>query len=82
MIAGYDPASVATTTRFMRTGGQPFASGADLASIAVPALVIPGTDPTHPQEIANIYGRHLPRCTVRTGDLSAAIADFLAGVDW
>lgn len=80
IFAGYDPASVATTTRFLLTGGHPFATGADLSSIPVPTLLVPGVDPTHPPEVAEIYRRHLPRCTVRAvdaSDFASAIADFL-----
>jgi pimeloyl-ACP methyl ester carboxylesterase len=80
VVATYDPASVATTTRFLRSGGQPFAAGADLASISVPTLLVPGVDPTHPVEVADVYRRHLPRCAVRTVDptgFAAAIADFI-----
>lgn len=80
IVATYDPASVATTTRFLRTGGQPFATGAELAAITAPTLVVPGVDPTHPPEIAEVYRRHLPRCTVRDAavdDLAATIAAFL-----
>ena len=73
----YDPASVAATTRFLDSGAQPFATAADLAAIAVPALLVPGTDPTHPPEVSELYRRHLPRCTVRPGDDASAIADFI-----
>ena len=55
VVATYDPASVAATTRFMRTGGQPFATRADLAAISVPTLLVPGVDPTHPVEVADVY---------------------------
>jgi 3-oxoadipate enol-lactonase len=64
IIADYDPTSVAATTRFMLDGGQPFEGGAELAAITAPAIVIPGIDPTHPAEVADVYRRHLPRCTI------------------
>jgi pimeloyl-ACP methyl ester carboxylesterase len=61
LFATYDPASVAASTRFMASGAQPFARGADLAAIAVPTLVVPGVDPQHPREVADVYLRHVPR---------------------
>jgi 3-oxoadipate enol-lactonase len=64
LIADYDPASVAATTRFMLDGGQPFERGADLAAIGAPTFVVPGTDPTHPFEFAEIYRRNIADCTV------------------
>jgi 3-oxoadipate enol-lactonase len=81
MVDGFDPASVAATTRFMASGAQPFASAAELASISAPTLLVPGTDPYHPPEVADLYRRHLRRCTVRAvgdgADYAAAIADFM-----
>jgi pimeloyl-ACP methyl ester carboxylesterase len=80
VVTAYDPASVATTTRFMRSGVQPFATGADLASISVPTLVVPGVDPTHPFQVAEVYRDHLPHCTVRAADpadFASTIADFV-----
>jgi hypothetical protein len=68
----------------MRTGGQPFATGADLASISVPTLLVPGIDPTHPLAVAEVYRRHLPRCVTRaldTADFAPAIADFIDRID-
>ena len=62
------------------SGAQPFAtaSGASAAIAAVPALVIPGVDPTHPADVAALYARHLPDAAlVETADFAAAIADFM-----
>lgn len=74
VFATYDPASVAASTRFMASGAQPFAGGEELAAIACPALVVPGWDPTHPREVADVFARHLPSCTViETTDLGAAL---------
>lgn len=70
VIDTFDPASVAATTRFMASGAHPFAAAADLAAIAAPALLVPGTDPQHPTEVSDVYRRHLPRCTVREVDAS------------
>lgn len=76
-VAAYDPASVATSTRFMATGVQPFAP-ADLARLAMPALVVPGTDPEHPRAVAEVYARHAPHATlVETTDWAGAIAAWL-----
>jgi pimeloyl-ACP methyl ester carboxylesterase len=77
IVATYDPASVASFTRFMASEAQPFATGAELAAIDVPTLVVPGIDPYHPAEIADIYRRHLPRCTVRAVE-PAGFADAIA----
>ncbi|HEX7840909.1 MAG TPA: alpha/beta hydrolase [Kofleriaceae bacterium] len=80
VVAGYDPASVAATTRFLASGAQPFATAADLAAISAPTLLVPGTDPYHPPGVSDRYRRHLPRCTVREVDppgYAAAIAEFL-----
>lgn len=80
MAAGFDPASVAASTRFMNSGAQPFATGGELAAISAPSLLVPGTDPTHPAEASEVFRRHLGRCVVREvepADLSAAIADFV-----
>ena len=80
MVEAYDPASVAASTRFMASGAQPFGSAAELATIAAPTLLVPGTDPEHPAEIADLYRRHLRRCTVYAGtapEYAAAIATFI-----
>ncbi|MBC8070226.1 MAG: hypothetical protein IAG13_17980, partial [Deltaproteobacteria bacterium] len=77
LSATYDPGSVAASTRFMASGAQPFADGAELAAITAPVLLVPGTDPTHPFEVAEVYRRHLPRCAVRSvgpADYAAEIA--------
>jgi 3-oxoadipate enol-lactonase len=92
----FDPASVAATTRFLASGTYPFASAAELAAISAPTLLVPGTDPQHPVEIADVYRRHLRHCTVRDVAMPAfadgsafadAIAAFLdqlgrAGASW
>jgi len=80
MVDAFDPASVAATTRFLASGAQPFATAAELAAISAPTLVVPGIDPFHPAEVADVYRRHVPRCTVRAADpadFAAAIADFI-----
>jgi 3-oxoadipate enol-lactonase len=69
MARGFDPASVTATTRFLAAGVQPIGRADDLASIAAPALLVPGTDAEHPAEIAELYARHLPRAvTVGAAD--------------
>jgi pimeloyl-ACP methyl ester carboxylesterase len=82
MAAGFDPASVAATTRFLASGAQPFADLADLAAIAAPTLVVPGTDPEHPAEVAGQYARTFPcAALVDPGaDLLAPLAGLLRGV--
>lgn len=56
MAAGFDAASVAATTRLL-AGVQPFTRLAELAALSLPVLVIPGTDPEHPAEVAALYAR-------------------------
>ena len=80
LVVTYDPASVATTTAFMQSGAQPFARGAELAAIKAPVLVVPGVDPYHPREVAEVFARHLTHCTVREAashELAIAIATFV-----
>jgi hypothetical protein len=80
VAAGFDPASVATSTRFMASGAQPFTSARDLASIRVPVLLVPGTDPTHPASVADVYRRGLSSCStadVEPSGFASAIAEFL-----
>jgi hypothetical protein len=83
VVMTYDAASVAASTRFMNSGAQPFASGRELSAIAAPVLVVPGIDPTHPPEVAEVYRRNLPRCTVRAAapeQYAAVIEAFVDGL--
>ena len=73
VVAGYDAGSVATTTRFMASGEQPFARG-ELARLAMPVLVVPGTDPEHPRSAAEAYGQAPHATSVETADWAGAIA--------
>jgi 3-oxoadipate enol-lactonase len=80
VVREYDPASVATTTAFMASGAQPFARGAELAAIAAPTLVVPGVDPQHPLEVAQVFAAHVPDCTLREAtapQLAQMIEEFL-----
>jgi len=78
IAAHYDPASVAASTKFMASGAQPFGTASDLAAITAPTLVVPGADPYHPAEFAELYARHLPRCMVRrTTDYAEAINELM-----
>ena len=77
MVASFDPASVAATTRLLASGQQPFASLLELQRIEVPTLVVPGVDPQHPAEVASRYAAHLPDCRIgEPADLVAAIDRF------
>lgn len=79
VVAAYDPGSVATSTRFMASGVQPFAAG-DLARLAMPVLVVPGADPEHPRAVAEVYAARAPNATlVESADWAGAIAGWLAG---
>ncbi len=80
LVATYDPASVAATTRFMASGAQPFARAAELAAITAPVLLVPGIDPQHPREVADVYRASLARCTTREvppADFATAIAELM-----
>ena len=70
MMRGFDPASVAATTRFLASAVQPFQTLSELGAIAAPALLVPGTDPEHPAEVCALYARYLRRAT--TADPSSA----------
>jgi len=79
-VATYDPASVAASTRFMASGEQPFDSAFELASISAPTLLVPGIDPYHPVEVAELYRHHLTGATLQTSetaDFASAIGDFV-----
>jgi len=85
LVRTYDPASVATSTRFMASGAQPFERASDLAAITAPALLTPGLDATHPPEVTDVFRRHLPRVTVRDPDpagYAAAIAELTRSSSW
>jgi pimeloyl-ACP methyl ester carboxylesterase len=68
LVAGYDPRSVATTTRFMASLAQPFERGTDLQRIVAPTLLVPGMDATHPHAVADVYRAHLENCVTRSAD--------------
>jgi 3-oxoadipate enol-lactonase len=74
VIDTFDPASVASLTAFMASGAQPLGSAADLAAITAPTLVVPGLDPQHPAEIAELYRRHLPHGTLRAANPMEAMS--------
>lgn len=84
MMLSFDTASVAATTRFLATCVQPIQSATDLAAITVPVLLVPGTDPQHPPEIADLYARHLPavRVVQAGGDVGEHVARFCEEVTW
>lgn len=79
MIEEFDPASVVATSHFIASGAQPFASMADLKSLAVPVLLVRGDDPIHPAEVSDLYAANLPNCRViqaSPADVAAAISAF------
>jgi pimeloyl-ACP methyl ester carboxylesterase len=81
VVATFDPASVAATTAFMASGAQPFQRAEELRAIAVPALVVPGSDPTHPREVADVLSAQLLRCEVRDTEPAHYAAVIEAFVD-
>lgn len=87
MIGSLDLASFMATNQFMASGAQPFRSVADLESITVPALLVPGSDPMHAPEISDLYAARIRRCSTvdlsdktdddsRNAAIAAAIGDF------
>lgn len=83
VVATFDPVSLAATTAFMASGAQPFVRAAELTAITAPALLVPGTDPTHPREVSDVYRTRLPEVVVREVELAGyadAITEFLARV--
>jgi len=87
MIGSLDLPSFIATNEFMASGAQPFASLADLESIAAPALLVPGSDPMHAPEISDLYAARMRRCATvdlsektddqsRNAAIAAAIEDF------
>lgn len=68
MMRGFEAASVAATTRFLASGQQPFASNAELAALDLPCLLVPGSDPEHPAEVAALYACALPRAELLQPD--------------
>ncbi|NBD08403.1 alpha/beta fold hydrolase [Corallococcus silvisoli] len=59
MMLGFDAGSVAASTRFLARREQPMHSVRELESFDVPVMVLPGIDPQHPAEVAELYLRHL-----------------------
>lgn len=79
MIAEFDAASVVTTSHFIASGAQPFASASDLRSLAMPALLVPGDDAIHPAEVSVLYAEnllHVSIARVPMMDVAAEIGDF------
>lgn len=79
MMRGFDVASVAATTKFLASGAQPMSSVSALRAIDAPVLVLPGIDPQHPAEIAELYLRHLRNAVTveqTAPDLLERVSDF------
>ena len=85
MLKSFDAASVATTTRLLASGKQPFDSATELSKLTVPALIIPGTDPEHPVEVAELYKQHIEHAQLAdptNPGLPNIIANFCASLPW
>ncbi|MCB9793144.1 MAG: alpha/beta fold hydrolase [Alphaproteobacteria bacterium] len=81
MVLGFDPASVAATTRFLAEGPQPFQPEA-LRALRCPTLVVPGLDPSHPAALARDLAAELPRARLLEAEgeaLSEALARLAEG---
>jgi 3-oxoadipate enol-lactonase len=79
IASGFDPGSVAATSRFIASGAQPFESGGELSSMRVPTLLVRGDDDMHPAEISDIYAACIADCVVlpaTTTDIELAIRGF------
>lgn len=64
----FDPGSVATTSRFIASGVQPFQSASDLESLRLPVLVGRADDPVHPRSVSDLYARSISNVRVEDGD--------------
>jgi pimeloyl-ACP methyl ester carboxylesterase len=85
MLRSFDAASVATTTRLLASGAQPFSSASELDTLTTPALIIQGTDAEHPVEVAELYAQHIPEAQLANPTdpaLPIIIASFAAGLPW
>jgi pimeloyl-ACP methyl ester carboxylesterase len=78
MVDGFDAASVVATSHFIASGAQPFTSAADLRSLSMPTLIVPGGDPLHPMEVADLYAENIPDRSVSAPatDVTAEIGAF------
>jgi 3-oxoadipate enol-lactonase len=79
MVDGFDAASVVATSHFIASGAQPFTSAAELRSLSMPALLVPGGDPLHPVEVAELYAENIPDRSVVSApamDVTAEIGAF------
>lgn len=85
MLREFDAASVAATTAFLAQNAQPMAEASALAAIAAPTLIVPGSDPEHPPEVATLYAQHLQRPALldpQSPDLLTQLARFCQDSDW
>lgn len=78
MLAEFDPASVASTTRFLAAGEQPFQTATELTALTVPTLLLPGNDALHPTAVSALYSSLIPHCQTspREADGTGAIGVF------
>lgn len=68
MLDGFDPASVAATTRLLGSGRQPFDRLDALAAVRCPTVIVPGRDPQHPAEVAARLAEGLPHARLIEAD--------------
>ena len=82
MARAFDTASVAATNRFLARGEAPFSDLRELSAVTSPTLVVRGSDPEHPPEIAELYAEYLPAYELAdpTADLAGTISDFLGSM--
>lgn len=68
IIKTFDPLGIASTTRFLASGEQPFSLESDIQRISQPTFLVAGNDPLHPTEIAELYQRHFSSIVVSSSD--------------
>ena len=65
MARRFDGPSVAATSKFVASGVQPFRSASEeLASLAVPTLIVRGNDDVHPAQVSDLYLDSVPTAVV------------------
>jgi pimeloyl-ACP methyl ester carboxylesterase len=82
MVDSFDPGSVAATTGFLASLVPPFGALAELRALPMPVLLVPGSDPTHPAQVAALLAGAIPHAELAapspTWAASPALTDAIA----
>jgi pimeloyl-ACP methyl ester carboxylesterase len=82
VVAGFDPASVMTTSKFLADGVQPFARIDELRTVRAPVLLFRGDDVLHPRAVSDLYEAAFTQAQVEpvtdTMDVAPVIRAFCA----